>query len=125
MQRSTFTTRIYQLVSLVPYGCVTSYGRVAGSLGHPRGARQVGWALAATPEGLDLPAHRVVRFDGALAGGQAFGSPAVQRALLEAEGVRFLADGRVDMAEHLWPEADLQAAARRSEALRVLDGRSI
>lgn len=42
----------------------------------------------------------------ALAPGFAFGGPGAQRALLEAEGVAFLPDGRVDMARHQWTGED-------------------
>ena len=45
------------------------------------------------------PCHRVVFSDGRLASAFAFGGEGVQRALLEAEGVEFLPDGRVDMAK--------------------------
>jgi methylated-DNA-protein-cysteine methyltransferase related protein len=38
---------------------------------------------------------------GALSGGWAFGGDEVQRGLLEAEGVRFLEDGRVDLKNNL------------------------
>ena len=63
------------------------------------GARAA-WASActATPEPGVIPCHRVVFADGSLAKGFAFGGEGVQRALLEAEGVAFLPDGRVDMA---------------------------
>ncbi len=37
---------------------MTTYGAIAEALGRPGGARQVGWAMAAAPEG--VPAHRVV-----------------------------------------------------------------
>lgn len=49
-----------------------------------------------------VPCHRVVFKDGMLAPGFAFGGPGAQRALLEAEGVGFLPDGRVRMAEYQW-----------------------
>lgn len=101
-----FNDRVYHLVARIPRGKVTSYGRIAVALGSPRAAREVGWAMAAIPDELNLPAHRVVRVDGAMAGGRAFGSPAVQRALLEAEGVGFQSDGRVDLRLHLWEPVD-------------------
>jgi hypothetical protein len=44
----------------------------------------------------------VVNSRGALSGGWSFGGPEVQRAYLEAESVRFLHDGRVDLDRHLW-----------------------
>ena len=48
----------------------------------------------------DLPWHRVIRSDGSIALGM---YPEIQRGLLEAEGITFLPDGRVNMKEHLYP----------------------
>jgi len=98
----SFPQQVYALVRQVPSGCVTTYGTIACLLGDPRKARQVGWAMAATPDGARVPAHRVVRANGALAGRHAFGGEAIQRALLEAEGVTFLDNGCVDLDSHLW-----------------------
>jgi len=97
-----FNRRVYEIVQRIPCGMVTTYGAIAHALGDPRKAREVGWALYAKPKEVVAPAHRVVNRDGRLSGGWAFGSPEVQRGLLEAEGVRFLADGRVDLDGHLW-----------------------
>ena len=66
----------------------------------PRAARQVGWAIAKSE--IDIPWQRVVKADGAVAGGE---HAQLRRALLEAEGVGFLPDGRVDMEKYkLWEE---------------------
>lgn len=101
-----FAAQVYRLVARVPRGRVTTYGAIARAVGDPRKAREVGWALAATPGDLDIPAHRVVNSRGELSGGWAFGGPEVQRALLEAEGVSFLPDGRIDLKRYLFtPEA--------------------
>jgi methylated-DNA-protein-cysteine methyltransferase-like protein len=99
---SGFNARVYALVAEVPEGMVTTYGALAAALGDPRKAREVGWALKATPEDLDVPCHRVVNREGQLSGGWAFGGPEVQRHLLELEGVDFLEDGRVDMVRDYW-----------------------
>ena len=40
--------------------------------------------------------------DGSLCAGEVFGSPQVQRLMLEEEGVGFLPDGRVDMENYRW-----------------------
>ena len=45
----------------------------------------------------DIPWQRVVKADGAVAGGE---HAELRRALLEAEGVGFLPDGRVDMEKY-------------------------
>lgn len=95
--------QIYRQVQAIPCGKVASYGTVAAMAGNPRWARVVGYALHVNPRpwgnGSEnaVPCHRVVKKDGTLAEGFAFGGEGVQRAMLEREGVRFLPDGRVDM----------------------------
>lgn len=98
-----FFQRAYDVVRMIPEGRVASYGQVARLLGEPRRARFVGFAMHASP-GIagGVPCHRVVFKDGKLASGFAFGGPCAQRAMLEAEGVRFLPDGRVDMEASAW-----------------------
>ena len=97
----SFSQEVYDIVAQIPQGKVISYGQIARILGRPQGARQVGYAMAVA-DGQRLPTHRVLRADGSLAPGDAFGGPGVQRALLAAEGVIFRADGRVDMAQCGW-----------------------
>jgi len=94
---SGFAQQVYDIVAQIPYGHVTSYGRIAAVLGRPRAAREVGWAMRHCPE--ELPWQRVVLGDGAIAGG---GYAAQRRALLEAEGVAFLPNGKIDMRQHRW-----------------------
>lgn len=95
-----FTKRIYEVVKDIPCGRVMSYGQVARLAGNPRGARGVGFALHRNPSPGEIPCHRVVFRDGSVTTGFAFGGPEAQRRLLEAEGVGFLEDGRVDMARY-------------------------
>ena len=94
---SPFYKQIYDIVAKVPCGKVVSYGQIARMLGRPRAARQVGFAMRICPE--DLPWQRVVMSDGSITGGM---FSEIRRALLEEEGVNFLSDGRVDMAECGW-----------------------
>ena len=99
----TFARHVYAIVGSVPAGRVITYGAIARLLGDPRKAREVGWAMAATPDqSPPIPAHRVINARGQLSGGPAFGGYAVQRARLEAEGIEFLPDGRVDLDRYLW-----------------------
>ena len=93
---------IYAVVRRIPQGKVASYGQVAALAGNPRWAREVGYALHVNPEPGVIPCHRVLMADGRVTPGFAFGGPDVQRALLEAEGVRFQDDGTVDMAVYQW-----------------------
>lgn len=94
--------RIYAVVRRIPRGTVATYGQVAQLVGEPRWARVVGYALHANPDPDSIPCHRVVTRDGRTAPAFAFGGADVQRALLEADGVGFLPDGRVDMARYRW-----------------------
>ena len=94
-----FYEQVYAILAQVPRGRVISYGRIARLLGYPRAARQVGRAMRLCPDG--LPWQRVVMQDGSVAGGR---HASHRRAMLEAEGVAFLPDGRVDMDRHRWPD---------------------
>ena len=97
-----FNDAVYEVVRQIPAGRVASYGQVVRMVGRPRNARFVGYALHVNPEPGIIPCHRVVFKDGSLAPGFAFGGEDEQRRLLEAEGVAFLDDGRVDMVRHAW-----------------------
>ena len=94
--------RIYEVVRRIPVGYVATYGQVAALAGNRRWARVVGYALHANPDPDGIPCYRVVNRDGALAPAFAFGGEARQRALLEADGVTFRADGHVDLGRCLW-----------------------
>lgn len=102
----SFQARIYHLVSLIPEGRVTTYGRIARALGSPNSARMVGWALSSLRSGHDLPAHRVVNRIGFLSGAEAWGNPEIMRDLLLDEGVPFRDDWEVDLDACLWDPAE-------------------
>jgi len=103
---TAFADKVYDIVARVPYGRVTTYGRIARAIGEPRGARMVGWALLGVVEGHDLPCHRVVNRIGVLSGGWHFGHPDVMRGLLLAEGVPFKDDYQVDLDRCVWDPWD-------------------
>jgi methylated-DNA-protein-cysteine methyltransferase-like protein len=109
----SFRELVLALVKEVPRGRVTSYGRLAAALGYPGKAREVGWALSSVPESHQVNAHRVVRQDGSMPGGSAFGDPEIQRALLRGEGVGFMLDGRADLERYLWSEKAARRAASK------------
>jgi len=94
---------VYDLVRRVPRGRVITYGTIARLLGDPRKAREVGWAMAATPcRTPAIPAHRVINARGEVSGDPLSSGFAARRALLEAEGIVFTNDGRVDLERYLW-----------------------
>src|SRR5205823_4192163 len=115
-QAATLSARVFALVRACPVGRVTTYGALAKAVGYPRGARMVGWIMNESPEG--VPAQRVINSKGELSGSWAFGSPGLMRQLLEAEGIVFSADGRVDLKRYGWePVRDLSS----DELQRILE----
>ena len=92
-----FDAEVYAVVAEIPAGRVVSYKQIARLIGMPDHARRVGRALAEAPAG--LPCHRVVNSQGRTAPGWTR-----QRELLEAEGVLFRANGRVDLSASGWKE---------------------
>lgn len=91
--------RIYAAVAGIPRGRLASYGEIAARAGLPRRARLAGRALRGTPEGLELPWHRIVRADGRIAFAAGSRNFREQCKRLRAEGVD-IRNGRVRMAAH-------------------------
>jgi methylated-DNA-[protein]-cysteine S-methyltransferase len=88
-----FQQRVLRAEYAIPRGRVSTYGRIAAHLGIPGASRAVGTALATNPFPILVPCHRAIRADGSLGGYQ--GGLPMKRALLEMEGIRFDAAGRV------------------------------
>ena len=82
-----FFEKVYDVVKLIPYGRVTSYGAIAKYLGATRSARIVGYAMN-NSHGKDVPAHRVVNRKGLLTGKHHFEGTNLMQQLLENEGVK-------------------------------------
>ena len=97
-----FYQRVYALVRQVSTGKVVTYGQVAALLGSPHAARAVGYALRYLPSGNDVPWHRVINHQGQISPRYPAAGPHLQRLLLEAEGVVFDAQDRVDLSIYRW-----------------------
>lgn len=98
-----FFYRVYEVVRLIPFGRVTSYGAIAEYLGSKGSARMVGWAMNGShhsPE--NIPAHRVVNRNGLLTGKRHFGGPDVMKELLESEGLIIEGDKILNFEERFW-----------------------
>lgn len=93
--------RIYDVVSTIPRGKVSTYGEVAKLAGNPKWARVVGYALHVNPDRERIPCHRVVNREGRVSPAFAFGGENEQIKLLSNEGVK-VEDGKVDLSIYLY-----------------------
>ncbi|NQV78033.1 MAG: MGMT family protein [Lutibacter sp.] len=82
-----FFDKVYDVAKLIPFGRVTSYGAIAKYLGASKSARMVGWAMNASHNKEDIPAHRVVNRNGLLTGKFHFDGTNLMQQLLESEGM--------------------------------------
>ncbi|WP_165748258.1 MGMT family protein [Cellulophaga sp. Z1A5H] len=89
-ENQNFFQKVYEVAKLIPYGRVTSYGAIAKYLGAARSARMVGWAMNASHNMEDVPAHRVVNKKGLLTGKHHFDGTNLMQQLLENEGVEVI-----------------------------------
>lgn len=102
MSEEGFFERVYRVVQCIPEGRATSYGAIARFLGSAGSARMVGWAMNASHNRLDVPAHRVVNRVGLLTGKHHFQGTNLMRELLENEGVEINDDQIVNFAKVFW-----------------------
>lgn len=97
--------RIYAVVRRVPHGRVATYGQIARIAGIGRHARQVGYALHNLRPGTTVPWHRIINAKGEISLRRTSGAATTQRILLEQEGVRFDARGRISLKQFGWRPA--------------------
>ena len=99
--QGTLHDRIFDMVEAIPLGKVATYGQIGKLVGGCSG-RMVGFALASLrfAGGRKVPWQRVINRSGkiSLTGPDA----ALQRALLEEEGVRFDVEDAVDLDDFGW-----------------------
>jgi methylated-DNA-protein-cysteine methyltransferase-like protein len=99
---STFFNDVYEVVKLVPYGRVTSYGAIAKYLGAAKSSRTVGYAMNAAHALPDVPAHRVVNRNGLLTGKHHFATATRMQELLEQEGIKVSNDEVQNFEKLFW-----------------------
>ncbi len=97
-----FFSRVYEVVKQIPYGRVTSYGAIAKHIGAAGSARMVGWAMNASHNLPDVPAHRVVNRNGLLTGKHHFEGTNLMQQLLENEGIMVIDNQIQDFEKHFW-----------------------
>ncbi|MDM1019361.1 MGMT family protein [Acinetobacter sp. VNK23] len=94
--------QILEVIALIPYGRVASYGQIAKLAGLPKHARLVGYVLKHLDKESQIPWYRVINSQGKISvtrmdekGNN------VQQDLLEAEGV-YLLNGKVSLKKFGW-----------------------
>jgi len=102
MENDNFFERVYAVVREIPFGKVTSYGAIAKVLGTARSARMVGWAMNASHNLEDVPAHRVVNRNGLLTGKLHFDGTNLMQQLLENEGIVVIDNQIKDFKTVFW-----------------------
>ena len=85
--KTDFFEKVYAVVKQIPYGRVSTYGAIANYLGSKKSARVVGWAMNASHQKKNIPAHRVVNRVGLLTGKKHFFGFNLMKQLLENEGM--------------------------------------
>jgi len=107
--RDVFNIQVWEIVKQIPSGRVSTYGQIAAMIPPPEGvtpqsykafgARWVGGAMAACPQG--VPWQRVINSQGKISLRKGDG-PNVQQELLEEEGVEFDDRQRVNLSRYGW-----------------------
>jgi methylated-DNA-protein-cysteine methyltransferase-like protein len=105
LQGAPLYERIYAVVGQIPPGNVATYGQISAIVGGCT-ARMVGYAMAALPFDTDVPWQRVINRQGKISPRSSGLGGARQRQLLEAEGIHFDQNGRVDFEAVGWHGPD-------------------
>ena len=100
--------RVFEIVRRIPQGRVMTYGQLAALLGEGYTARTVGFVMHAADD--SVPWQRVINAQGACSTGRVILPPDLQQRMLEAEGVRFDARGRCELARYRWTPEEFDGA---------------
>lgn len=102
MADNNFFEKVYVIARQIPFGRVTSYGAIAKAIGAARSARMVGYAMNASHNMGDVPAHRVVNRKGLLTGKFHFDGTNLMQQLLENEEIVVIDNQIIDFEKHFW-----------------------
>lgn len=112
---------IYKIVQSIPKGRVLTYGVISHMIGGRMSAQGVGWALKALGStkrlvqttkksktvvynSITVPWQRVVNAQGGTSTHKVGLPPDLQKQMLEAEGIDFNDEGKLDLNQYLWKE---------------------
>jgi O-6-methylguanine DNA methyltransferase len=99
LRGTNFQLEVWNEIYKIPYGRLTSYGKIAKNIGKPKASRAVGNAVGANPISIIIPCHRVVSSNGGIGG---FGGGLDRkRALLKIEGIFSTSNGTPEKSTDL------------------------
>ncbi|WP_294215400.1 methylated-DNA--[protein]-cysteine S-methyltransferase [uncultured Chryseobacterium sp.] len=73
LKGTDFQLKVWQSLLAIPVGKLSTYGSLAGKIGHSGASRAVGTAIGSNPVAFLIPCHRVIRSSGEI-GGYRWGS---------------------------------------------------
>ena len=94
--------QILEVIALIPYGKVATYGQIAKLAGLPKHARLVGYVLKHLDTCSEIPWYRVINSQGKICVTRINQQGEnVQQSLLEEEGI-YLLNVKVSLKEFSW-----------------------
>ena len=94
--------QILEVIALIPYGKVATYGPIAKLAGLPKHARLVGYVLTHLDKSSEIPWYRVINSQGKISVTRINQQGEnVQQSLLEQEGI-YLLNGKVSLKKFVW-----------------------
>ena len=112
--RKSIYDRIYDMVRRIPLGRVATYGQIARLVGGCT-PRMVGYAMAALSSDRDVPWQRVVNREGKVSPRSVGHGDAIQRSLLEDEGISFDRRDRLDLTRYKWAGPETRSRMERHD----------
>ncbi|MDX2130207.1 MAG: MGMT family protein [Chloroherpetonaceae bacterium] len=64
LKGTPFQLKVWELLLSVPFGSLTSYGKIAEQIGDKKAARAIGTAVGDNPIAYFIPCHRVIQSTG-------------------------------------------------------------
>jgi AraC family transcriptional regulator of adaptative response/methylated-DNA-[protein]-cysteine methyltransferase len=68
LKGTDFQLKVWESLLTIPMGKLSTYGQLAGQIGHAKASRAVGTAIGSNPVAFLIPCHRVIQSSGKLGG---------------------------------------------------------
>jgi methylated-DNA-[protein]-cysteine S-methyltransferase len=88
LKGTKFQIKVWEFLKTIPKGTVTTYSKVAKSIGYPKAVRAVANAVGNNPNPIIVPCHRVIRANGTIGGYSGIGGIKKKKALLKKENIQ-------------------------------------